>query len=57
MKTCSFWNLSKNNRFYQFPFSAANKSKIELESDLSKIDFEDFNILPNFVLSLEFDGF
>jgi hypothetical protein len=33
------------------------KFKINLEFDLSKSEFANFNILTDFVLILEFDGF
>jgi hypothetical protein len=33
------------------------KFKIDLELDLSKSKFDDFNILADFVLILEFEGF
>jgi hypothetical protein len=33
--------------FCRFLFSAANKFKIDLELDLSKIEFADFNILAD----------
>jgi hypothetical protein len=49
--------FSKITNFCRLLFSAANKFKIDLEFDLSKSEFADFNILVDIVLSLECDEF